>query len=263
LIHAPACELDVDEVCAEGPMVWRDTWMAMEALRAEGVAKHLGVSNFEVDDLDQLLTFATVAPAVVQNWFDPLHRDRAVRKWCRANKVGFQAYSVLGSGWTDDGAPVNPVLTNQAVIGIAKEKQRSVAQVVLRWAMQSGVGVIVGARSREHLSHDLSLGDFYLSESQMKGINGLSHKKKKPAADSGEAPAYTDSDDCLSKRCAGQWEGCETAAPCAVCEHSCENDASDAGYVTCCEACVAGKEPAVVSAMQKLLKCFNYCLRFG
>jgi len=252
LIHTPYCDLAEDGTCIEGPTLWRDSWRAFEDLHAEGIARQLGVSNFEVSELEHLLSFATVKPALVQNWFDPLHRDRPVRQWCRANNVGFQAYSVLGSAWKEDGALVNPVLTDKRVISMAFGKMRSPAQVVLRWAMQSGVGVIVGAKSVEHLTLDLSLGDFELSTAEVKIINRLGHNAK----------AFATSDDCLAQRCAKRWTACEKASACATCEKSCENVDSDDEYIRCSEACVGGKGEAAVEAMQGLLKCFRYCLRF-
>lgn len=67
------------------PSPWQDGWRELERLYFEGAVRAIGVSNFQEGLLRELLGMATVVPAVVQNWMDPFHQDRAVRALCAKN----------------------------------------------------------------------------------------------------------------------------------------------------------------------------------
>jgi diketogulonate reductase-like aldo/keto reductase len=140
---------------------WRDSWRAFEQLKESGFVRTIGVSNFDLAELEELLRLATVPPAVVQNWFDPFHQDREVRHLCADHGVVYQGYSVLGNGWVDDGlADVSPVLGSELVAHIAKRYSVSAAQVVLRWAYQESVATIVRTTNRLHLAESLDIFNF-------------------------------------------------------------------------------------------------------
>ena len=75
---------------------WKDSWRAMEHLYNEGKIRSLGVSNFDLIDMRELLNFTKVSVAVVQNWFDPFHQDESVRGFCRKHQIHYMGYSTLG-----------------------------------------------------------------------------------------------------------------------------------------------------------------------
>ena len=68
----------------------------MEYAHGLGKVRSLGVSNFHVADLNELLEIATVPVSVVQNWFDPIHQDTTVRKFCGKHGIRYMGYSTLG-----------------------------------------------------------------------------------------------------------------------------------------------------------------------
>ena len=68
----------------------------MEHLYQEGKIHSLGVSNFDVADLTELLNITTVPVSVIQNWFDPLHQEVNVRHFCAKHGIHFMGYSTLG-----------------------------------------------------------------------------------------------------------------------------------------------------------------------
>lgn len=76
------------------PTPWQDAWRELEKLYAEGATRAIGVSNFSEGLLRELLEFATVMPAAVQNWMDPFHQDKAVRALCAVN--GERAHTWTG-----------------------------------------------------------------------------------------------------------------------------------------------------------------------
>jgi diketogulonate reductase-like aldo/keto reductase len=76
---------------------WKDSWYAMEHLYHEGKIRGLGVSNFDVVDLKELLNITKVNVSVVQNWFDPFHQDENVRMFCAKHHIHYMGYSTLGT----------------------------------------------------------------------------------------------------------------------------------------------------------------------
>lgn len=68
----------------------------MEDMTKEGKLRSLGVSNFDIEDLKELLAMTTVPVAAVQSWFDPFHQDRKTRKFCEEHGIQYIGYSTLG-----------------------------------------------------------------------------------------------------------------------------------------------------------------------
>lgn len=68
----------------------------MEEMQKKGKLRSLGVSNFDVESLEELVQLATVPVSAVQNWFDPFHQDRVVRKFCEKHGIRYIGYSTLG-----------------------------------------------------------------------------------------------------------------------------------------------------------------------
>lgn len=68
----------------------------MEEMQKKGKIRSLGVSNFDQKDLEELVQLATVPVSAVQNWFDPFHQDREVRKFCQEHNIRYIGFSTLG-----------------------------------------------------------------------------------------------------------------------------------------------------------------------
>eukprot|EP01094_Clydonella_sp_ATCC50884_P024728 TRINITY_DN6285_c0_g1_i1.p1 TRINITY_DN6285_c0_g1~~TRINITY_DN6285_c0_g1_i1.p1 ORF type:complete len:344 (-),score=90.67 TRINITY_DN6285_c0_g1_i1:268-1299(-) len=175
LIHAPRCHPGFCEKEPHG--TWEESWLVMEQYARKGLISAIGVSNFGVGELEQLLELATVPVSVVQNWFDPFHQDRAVRALCAEHRIHYQAYSTLGTQWWAKGfKKANPVLTDHSLVTWAGQRGVSVAQLVLRWALQEGVSVVPRSNSCEHIEQNagvLSLAAMHLSTQEVHGIRAM------------------------------------------------------------------------------------------
>ncbi|KAG5188350.1 Aldo/Keto reductase [Tribonema minus] len=181
LLHYAECWSGLH--CPGEPGTWQEAWAALGALQAEGKIRSLGVSNFNPDDLRALIAAAqrgdAPMPAVVQNWFDPLHRDAEIRAICAAHNITYVSYSTLGTQHPGRGG--NPVLTNPVIKAIAARQGTSPARVVLSWALQSGVGVLPRAGRAAHVEDNAQLltgggGDalaVFLSAADMAAIDAL------------------------------------------------------------------------------------------
>ena len=142
----------------------------------------IGVSNFEPQELQELISSSRVQPTVVQNWMDPMHQDRQVRKICEENNIAYVSYSLFGTQWEYTSADrKNIVLGDPLLNAIASKHSRSVPSVIISWALQSGASVIPRSSSKTHMqdnllsfiSSDSNLLATFLSADEIESINSL------------------------------------------------------------------------------------------
>jgi 2,5-diketo-D-gluconate reductase A len=145
-----------------GGATW--AWPGMEAARARSYARAIGVSNFDPDELDQVLARATVPPVVDQVHFNPSVYRRALLDACAERDVALEAYSPLGTG-AQLGDPV--------VTGVAGRRGRSPAQILLRWCVQRGIPVITKSTHRDRIAENAHIFDFELSARDMSELDAL------------------------------------------------------------------------------------------
>jgi diketogulonate reductase-like aldo/keto reductase len=146
----------------EGGPTW--AWPGMERAREAGYARSIGVSNFGVDDLRQLLATATVPPVVDQVQFSPYEYRKALLDSCRQNAIALEAYSPLGTGRH---------LTSDTVARIARRHERTPAQVLLRWCIERDIPVIPKSTHRERIAENARLFDFRLSDEDIAELDEL------------------------------------------------------------------------------------------
>jgi diketogulonate reductase-like aldo/keto reductase len=155
LLHSPYC-WPGHCTPAQEQLSWQDAWRRLETLkrgaqvqgREEKLLRSIGVSNFDEAQLRELLAMATTKVAAVQNWCDPFHQDRAVRRMAAEAGVPYMAYSSLGTQWQ---RWPNVVLSDPTLLEIARRRRASVAEVVLCWLLQEGVVAIPRSSDLEHL----------------------------------------------------------------------------------------------------------------
>lgn len=139
-------------------------WPGMETARERSYARTVGVSNFDVDELDELIAGATVAPVVDQVQFNPSAYRKALLDACDERGVALEAYSPLGTG-TQLGDPV--------VVTIADRLGRSPAQILLRWCVQRGIPVITKSTNRDRIEENAQIFDFELADRDIEELDGL------------------------------------------------------------------------------------------
>ncbi|HXD64578.1 MAG TPA: aldo/keto reductase [Solirubrobacteraceae bacterium] len=145
-----------------GGATW--AWPGMEAARTRSYARAIGVSNFDTEEIDQVLAGASVAPVVDQVQFNPSAYRQALLDACDARDIALEAYSPLGTG---------ALLKDPAVTNIAARLQRSPAQVLLRWCVQRGIPVIAKSTHRDRLAENAEVFDFELATDDMAALDGL------------------------------------------------------------------------------------------
>jgi diketogulonate reductase-like aldo/keto reductase len=146
-----------------GGATW--AWPGMEAARARSYARAIGVSNFDADELDQVIAASSAAPpAIDQVQFNPSAYRKALLDACAERGVALEAYSPLGTG-AELGDPV--------VAGIATRLGRSPAQVLLRWCVQRGIPVVTKSTHRDRIAENAQVFDFELRAGDMDELDGL------------------------------------------------------------------------------------------
>ncbi|KAA0723185.1 Prostaglandin F synthase [Triplophysa tibetana] len=140
------------------------SWDVLEEFYSEGKFRAIGVSNYTVEHIKELLRNCKVPPAVLQVEFHPKLRQKELRAMCKETGVCFQAYSSLGTGL---------LLSDAVVQDVAKESGRTSAQVLLRWALQQDIPVLPKSRQPERVKENGCLFDFELSGKDMERISAL------------------------------------------------------------------------------------------
>jgi len=146
----------------EGGPTW--AWPGMERAREAGYARSIGVSNFSVDDLQQLLPVATIPPVVNQVQFSPYEYRTKLLDACGRAGIALEAYSPLGTGRH---------LDSDSVARIAAAHDRTPAQVLLRWCVERRIPVIPKSIHRERIAENAQLFDFRLSAAEIAELDAL------------------------------------------------------------------------------------------
>lgn len=143
--------------------VGTDIWQAFVQARDEGLVRDIGVSNYSVDQIDELTAATDAVPAVNQIEWSPLLFDPAVVREHRDRGIVLEGYSALRGG----------VLTSPTVTAIADRLGRTPAQVVIRWHLQHQVVVIPKSRDPQRIRANGDVAGFQLSPDDMATLDGL------------------------------------------------------------------------------------------
>lgn len=146
----------------QGGPTW--AWAGMEKAHERGHAKSIGVSNFDVDELEAVTSAGDVAPVLDQVQFSPFEYRRQLLEACEGRGVALEAYSTLGTGRH---------LSHPTVREIADAHGKSSAQVLLRWCVEREIPVIPKSTHRERLEENAQIFDFKLSDEEMAALDGL------------------------------------------------------------------------------------------
>jgi diketogulonate reductase-like aldo/keto reductase len=146
----------------QGGPTW--AWPGMERAYERGLARSIGVSNFDVVELDAVLAQAGGPPVVDQVQFSTFKYRRALLEACAQRDVALEAYSPLTTGRN---------LGDMRLAQIAERVGRTPAQVLLRWAVQRGIPVIPKSRRRERIEENAQIFDFTLSDADMQALDAL------------------------------------------------------------------------------------------
>lgn len=165
LIHWPQCDSNVDwmhcDTTIDPDGTWQESWAALEKAYAEGKVVSIGVSNFNIDQLNELKSFANTLPHVIQNWSEPGSMDVDVRRWCTANSVIYQPYASIRN------LSSLPDATKATLRRIAAEKGTSEHVIALSFFIQTGASIIPRATSVDHLHANIKASEYTLTQEEL------------------------------------------------------------------------------------------------
>jgi 2,5-diketo-D-gluconate reductase A len=139
-------------------------WAGMERSLELGYTRSIGVSNFDVQEVDQVIAAGTVRPVVNQVQFSPFEYRRKLLEAGEQRGVVLEAYSPLGTGRH---------LANETVKRLASRIGRTPAQVLLRWCLQHDLVVIPKSTHRNRIEENARIFDFTLSAADMAELDAL------------------------------------------------------------------------------------------
>ena len=158
-----------------------DTWQAMEACVDTGRVKHIGVCNYGVSLMRDLLSYARILPSVLQIESHPYLTQDLLIQFCQQNAIAVTAFSPLAAlSYVELGmaGQADSVLTEASVVSIANRLGKTPAQVVLRWGVQRGTAIIPKTSKPERLIENMNIFDFELSDNDMRAISDLNANRR-------------------------------------------------------------------------------------
>ncbi|MFF2910442.1 aldo/keto reductase [Paenibacillus sp. NPDC057934] len=143
---------------------YKDTWRALERLYEEGRVRAIGVSNFQIHHLQELMKESSIVPAVNQVELHPRFIQKELHDFCKLHQIQIEAWAPLMKGRLQD---------NELLAEIASRHGKTVPQVILRWGLQNEIIIIPKSVTTSRIKENSEIFDFELSQEELNAITGL------------------------------------------------------------------------------------------
>lgn len=161
--------LDLYLIHWPGKDKYKDTWKALEKLYKDGRVRAIGVSNFQIHHLEDLISSAEIKPMVNQVEYHPHLTQKELQAFCKKEGIQLEAWSPLKQG---------QLLNEPILVDIAHKYNKSVAQVIIRWDLQNGVVTIPKSIKEHRIIENADVFNFELSTEDMGKIDGLNQDSR-------------------------------------------------------------------------------------
>ena len=148
-----------------------ESWLALEQIQASGKTRSIGVSNFQPEHLEKIITGSDTVPAVNQIELHPAFQQRELRAVHERHGIHTESWGPLGQGKYD-------LFGMDAIQAAASAHGVTPAQVVIRWHLQSGIIVFPKSNSRERMQQNFDVFGFELTADEMAAIDALDAGKR-------------------------------------------------------------------------------------
>ncbi|MCA9385695.1 aldo/keto reductase [Candidatus Dojkabacteria bacterium] len=152
LLHFPVQQLRIE------------SYKALEKLHSEGKLRSIGVSNFTIEHLEELVDETGIIPAVNQVEFSPYLNQKELHEYCKEKGIQLEAYSPLTQGVKLN----DPKLTK-----IAEKYNKSTAQILIKWCLQHEIVVIPKSSNPERIKQNFQMFDFEILQEDMNALDGF------------------------------------------------------------------------------------------
>lgn len=140
------------------------SWKILEELYAEKKIRAIGVSNYTIRHLTELLTICKILPAVNQVEFNPFLHQKELHQFCTSKNILIEAYSPLSQGQKID---------DPKIIVLAKKYNKSPAQIILRWFIEKKIVTIPKSITKERIEENIKVFDWTITQSDMNMLDNL------------------------------------------------------------------------------------------
>lgn len=148
---------------------YKETWKALEKLYKDGWVRAIGVSNFQIHHLQDVLGDCEVKPAVNQVEYHPYLTQKELHTFCRENGIQLEAWSPLARG---------QILDHPTIVELERKYNKTPAQIVLRWDLQHEVVTIPKSVSPQRIKENADIFDFQLSGEDMERLDGMNRNRR-------------------------------------------------------------------------------------
>jgi len=149
--------------------LYKETWRALETIYESGRARAIGVSNFLIHHLQDVMADARIMPMVDQVEFHPRLQQPELQAFCREHSIQLEAWRPLMKG---------KVLEIPELVSLGEKYGKTAVQVTLRWMIQKGVVAIPKSGNRDRIFSNIDIFDFELSKADMAIIDGLDRNER-------------------------------------------------------------------------------------
>jgi diketogulonate reductase-like aldo/keto reductase len=159
ILHGPALSHGIIDADLE-------IWQAMETLVLDGKVKVLGISNVNIEQVETLYKKVSVKPSFIQNrCFAASKWDQDVRLFCKKHDIIYQGFSLLTAN--------QPYLLTPYMRALSTQYNKTIPQVIFRFALQIGILALTGTTNPQHMTDDLNIDDFELSSEDIQSIENI------------------------------------------------------------------------------------------
>lgn len=185
LIHAPLSAYRME------------MWRALVSLKKNGLVRHIGVSNYGVETLEEIRVSGLPMPEINEIEFHPLCQEKGVDAYMEEHGIEKLAYSSLVplSTWRKAGEGIAELSAQKEACGkvvdeIARQRGIAATHVLLRYGLQKGYGVLARSRNPEHIRENMNIFDFELTDEEMARLDAFDTNRLFAWASSGINPMY-------------------------------------------------------------------------
>jgi len=148
---------------------YKEAWRAIETLYKQGRVRAIGVSNFQIHHLEDVMAGAEIVPMVNQVEYHPHLTQLALREFCAKHGIQLEAWSPLKQG---------QLLNEPTIAKLASKYGKSISQIIIRWDLQNGVVTIPKSVKPHRIAENGSVFDFALSDEDMALLNSLNRDER-------------------------------------------------------------------------------------
>ncbi len=143
---------------------WKNAWKELEKIYKEGKARSIGVSNFNIKQLEEIKRMGGMKPMVNQVEISPFINRKELVAYCQTEGIVVEAYSPLTRGKR---------LGDKVINDLAKEYRKTAAQIMIRWGLQHDLVMLPKSETEEHIKSNIEVFDFEIKAADMKKLDSL------------------------------------------------------------------------------------------